>query len=395
MQTLMSWLLVVLALVPAVLVVVFFIEVAASVLLPVRSVFEKGSERRPAIALVIPAHNESVGLLPTLEDIKAQLNPGDRLLVVADNCTDDTAAVARAARVEVVERADQHRRGKGFALDFGLRALDADPPQIVLFVDADSRLSPGALDKLTHRCAATGRPVQARYLFTSPANSAVNHQVAEFAVRVKNWLRPLGLGNLNLPCQLLGTGMAFPWSLVRSAELASGQIVEDLKLGLDLARAGKPPIYCETAVVTSEFPATTAGAETQRRRWEHGHVDLIIAEVPRLIGAAIARRDFRLLAIALDLAVPPLVLLGLLVVATLAATGLAAVVGASATAFAISLGAFGVFALALVMAWMKCGRDVLPPAAFISLVPYVLAKLHLHRRRPGSGSEWIRTDRNK
>jgi cellulose synthase/poly-beta-1,6-N-acetylglucosamine synthase-like glycosyltransferase len=198
-----------------------------------------------------------------------------------------------------------------------------------------------------------------------------------------------------MPCQLLGTGMAFPWSVIRTVELASGQIVEDLKLGLDLARAGKPPIYCETAIVTSEFPATTAGADTQRRRWEHGHVDMIVAQAPSLIRAAFTRRDARLFAMALDLAVPPLVLLGLLVVGTLVVTTMAALLGASATAFAISVVSFVLFVLTLVMAWFRCGRDVLPLAAFAGLAPYILGKLRLHRRRPGAASEWIRTDRNK
>jgi hypothetical protein len=88
------------------------------------------------------------------------------------------------------------------------------------------------------------RPVQSLYLMTAPCESAINHQVAEFAWRLKNQVRPLGLRALGLPCQLMGTGMAFPWDIIRSAELASGFIVEDLKLGLDLADAGHPPVFC-------------------------------------------------------------------------------------------------------------------------------------------------------
>jgi cellulose synthase/poly-beta-1,6-N-acetylglucosamine synthase-like glycosyltransferase len=270
-----------------------------------------------------------------------------------------------------------------------------DAPEVVVFVDADSRLGPSTIDRLADTCAATGRPVQALYLFTAPEQSAVNHQVAEFAIRVKNWIRPRGLANLDLPCQLMGTGMAFPWNVIRTADLASGQIVEDLKLGLDLARAGKSPLFCEEAVVTSEFPATIAGADVQRKRWEHGHVDMVVAEVPRLIGAAIRQRSPRLLAVALDLAVPPLVLLGLLVCVTLTVTGGAAALGASPVALVLSLVSFAMLAVALVLAWLKCGRDVLPPAAFAMLLPYVLRKFRLHRRVPGGPSEWIRTDRKK
>ena len=58
------------------------------------------------VAVIIPAHNESAGIVPTIEDIKPQLKPGDRLIVVADNCTDDTAAVASSAGAEVIPRND-------------------------------------------------------------------------------------------------------------------------------------------------------------------------------------------------------------------------------------------------------------------------------------------------
>src|SRR5437762_2498433 len=78
---------------------------------------------------------------------------GDRVLVVADNCTDATAAVAREHGVDVVDRFDETRRGKGFALDFGLRALDeiSSAPPIVVMLDADCMLAPGALDALARQ----------------------------------------------------------------------------------------------------------------------------------------------------------------------------------------------------------------------------------------------------
>ena len=180
-------------------------------------------------------------------------------------------------------------------------------------VDADCRLADGAIDRLALTCAATGRPVQALYLMTAPENSQINHQAAEFSWRVKNWLRPLGLHALNLPCQLMGTGMAFPWDVIRPADLGSGQIVEDLKLGLDLTLAGHPPVFCPSARVTSEFASSVKGAGSQRQRWEQGHLEMILKTAPRLLTKAVTRRDLDLLAITLDLAVPPLSLLGMLV----------------------------------------------------------------------------------
>jgi cellulose synthase/poly-beta-1,6-N-acetylglucosamine synthase-like glycosyltransferase len=92
---------------------------------------------RPRLAVLMPAHNESAGIVPAIEAVNEQLQPGDRLLVVADNCSDDTARVAAAAGAQVAERTDPQCRGKGYALDFGVRRLEADPPEVVVIIDAD------------------------------------------------------------------------------------------------------------------------------------------------------------------------------------------------------------------------------------------------------------------
>jgi cellulose synthase/poly-beta-1,6-N-acetylglucosamine synthase-like glycosyltransferase len=106
---------------------------------------------RLTCAVLIPAHNEETGIGPTLSSILPQLGAGDRVLVVADNCTDATAAVARASGAEVVERTDATRRGKGYALDFGVRTLEKAPPAVVVIVDADCTLESGSLDRLVRK----------------------------------------------------------------------------------------------------------------------------------------------------------------------------------------------------------------------------------------------------
>ena len=106
------------------------------------------------MAVLIPAHNEGAGIVPTIRDVQGQLGPSDRMLVVADNCTDDTAAIVRAAGVEVTVRADPARRGKGYALEFGVRHLALDPPGVVVIMDADCRLGEFALRHLSNWWAA-------------------------------------------------------------------------------------------------------------------------------------------------------------------------------------------------------------------------------------------------
>jgi cellulose synthase/poly-beta-1,6-N-acetylglucosamine synthase-like glycosyltransferase len=352
---------------------------------------------RKRIAVIVPARNESSSVRPTLDDIKAQLCAGDRLLVVADNCTDDTAAVARWAGAEVLERRDPARIGKGYALDSGLRCLDRDPPEIVVMIDADCRLAGDVIDRLASACAITGRPVQALYLMTTPEGSKINHQVAEFAWRVKNLARPLGLAALALPCQLMGAGMAFPWKVIRAADLASDWITEDIKLGLELTAAGHPPLFCPAAVVTSQFASSKRGAEVQRRRWEHGHILTIFKKVPHSLGVGIALGSVPLLGLALDLLVPPLSLLAMMWTLILTVTGVAMLLGFGYGAFVLSAACLGCFAISLGLAWQRYGRDVVPYASLTSLPGYILAKLGLYQRILSGrmSAHWIGTDRAK
>ena len=232
---------------------------------------------------------------------------------------------------------------------------------------------------------------------TAPDGSPINYQVAEFAWRVKNWLRPLGLSALKLPCQLVGTGMAFPWDVIRSADLANGWIVEDLKLGLDLALAGHPPLFCPSACVRSQFASSVEGAGSQRKRWEQGHIGMILTTAPRLLCIAILRRNWGLLALTLDLAVPPLSLLAMLLIGMFAVAGLAVALGFSSAALTVSTASLLAFMVAAFLSWMKCGRDVLPPGAILSIAPYVLGKLPLYRHILSNRTDarWIRTDRTK
>jgi len=391
-----SFLIATLAFLLAIPTAVFFIEVVAAIALAQQDYpVPPGNRPRQRVAVLLPAHNESTGILPTLADITVQIRAGDRLLVVADNCTDDTAAVAAAAGAEVVDRNEPERKGKGYALAWGLRHLGADPPEIVIIIDADCRVAEGVFDRLAAACAATHRPVQALDLMTAPNGSSINVKVAEFAWRVKNWVRPLGLRALGLPCQLMGTGMALPWDVISSAHLASGSIVEDLKLGLDLTLAGNPPIFCPFPGVSSDFPLTVEGTQRQRLRWEQGHIKAIVTMVPRLIFLAIVRADLNLLALALDAAVPPLSLLAMLVMVMLAVAATATLLGISSAAIFVSSASCVGLISGVFLAWLKYGRDILPRGSILLIFLYACRKIPLYSKILSRNSEWTRTDRGR
>ena len=155
---------------------------------------------------------------------------------------------------EVVERHDPDRRGKGYALDHGVRHLAAAPPAVVIVVDADCAVAPGSVDLLASECMRRRRPVQALYLMRAPPGAGLKQRMAEFAWAVRNQVRPLGWQRLGGPCQLMGTGMAFPWATLATASLASASIVEDMQLGLDLAASGSPPWYLRRCARHQRLP---------------------------------------------------------------------------------------------------------------------------------------------
>jgi hypothetical protein len=349
---------------------------------------------RPSLAVLVPAHNEALGIAATLRALKAQLRPGDAVWVVADNCSDDTAERARTEGVRVIERRHATLRGKGFALAFGVDHLRAAPPEQVVIVDADCLVQPGALDALAACCKHHGAPAQALYLMQSGAAPSLNRRIAEFAWRVKNWVRPRGAARLGLPCQLMGTGMAFPWPLLAQARLANASIVEDMLLGVELAQAGHAPVFCEAARVTSQFPDSAAATASQRTRWEHGHLGLILHHAPGLLGSALRRRDRALLGLALDLAVPPLALLVWLIAGAWAVTALAAWAGVGRGPWYAATGLLAVLAAAVGAAWWRWGRPVLSLMDLLSVPWYVASKMGVYLRFwSNRQKDWVRTDR--
>jgi len=406
-------------------IAVLFIECSAA-LLPGRAELGVKSVPRPKVAVLVPAHNEASGIGATLETILPQLTAQDRLVVIADNCSDETAAVAkrccnsysvlkalpdalvskqessqeqapgeRTLDVIVVERQDDKRRGKGYALDYGLRSIEGDPPDVVVVVDADCIVHEGTIERIAGLAVSVERPIQATYLMEQPANPGPKDSVSALAFMVKNLVRPSGLARLQLPCLLTGTGMAFPWEALASSTLASGNIVEDMQLALDLAIAGQAPVFCQEAKVTGRLPQQQQAAKSQRTRWEHGHLRTLLTQVPRLLSAAVRQWRFDLFAIALDQCVPPLSLLVMLWAAVMGGALVAVALGASWIP-SIVLALEGLLVLiSIVGAWAKFGRDDLPVLTLLAVPFYVLWKIPLYLAfliRPQT--KWIRTERD-
>lgn len=389
---------------------VTLIAIALGLLVPIAvllvectAAFFKGTNKkveveqdRPRVAVLVPAHNEENEIGTTIQTILPQLTNQDQLVVIADNCSDNTAKVAREFGVTVIERQepDRNRRGKGYALDYGLQFIEKEPPEVVVTVDADCIVHQGTITQIATRAIALERPVQSSYIMNQPDNPGLKDQISALAVKVKNLVRPVGLEQMGLPCLLTGSGMAFPWSVIRKISLAGSKTVDDMQSALDLALVGHPPTFCPEAVVTGRLMKEQA-AKSQRTRWEHGHIETLFTEVPKLIKAAIAQNRFDLLAMALDLCIPPLSLLVMLWTVSTAAALIAAWLGASLLP-AVLLGIEGILLFSAVAgAWAKFGRSDLSMLTLLSVPFYIVWKIPLYLAylvKPQT--KWTRTERD-
>jgi hypothetical protein len=269
---------------------------------------------------VVPAHDEELTISDTLEAIAALDHPPDLLetVVVADNCTDRTAVLARDAGATVWTRDEPGRTGKGAALGWALDRVAAERPRVdaVLVIDADCHPSRNLLVAVAARMREGAGAVQASYLVANPERSpATALRYAAFASM--NHARPRGKSALGLSCGLLGTGMAFSPALLERVPWTADGLTEDGEQHLNLVEAGERVVFAPEAAVTSAMPASAAGRETQQLRWERGRVELACRRAPRLLIEGARRGDVRRLHAGFDVMVPPQSLLAAATAATM------------------------------------------------------------------------------
>jgi len=189
--------------------------------------------------------------------------------------------------------------------------------------------------------------------------------------------------------------MAFPWGCIRSAQLATGHIVEDMQLGLELARTGQPTLFCPDALVTSSFPKSEDGIRSQRTRWEHGHLGLILTDAPKLILNSVRRADIATLALALDLLVPPLALLVMLVTFNTVLGAVFAMASGRHAPLISALTALALVAGSVLLAWFRYGRRILSLYTLASAPVYALRKIPIYISFMLSRQlDWVRSKRD-
>jgi 1,2-diacylglycerol 3-beta-glucosyltransferase len=357
--------------------------------------------------IIVPAHNEEVTLPATLAAFK-QLRTGkgnlikpEQIVVIADNCTDSTAEIARSAGVVVYERHDTTNRGKGFALRYVFEKLPLDFPQYNYYAifDADTIVDP---DFINHAVTTLGRGaqvMQGRYDVLKPEETR-RTQLMYVAFVLFNHIRPLGRRVLGFSDGLKGNGMVFRRRVLEKYPWQAYSIVEDIEYGTRLTEAGIRVEYVPEAKLYGQAPTGGKQALSQRMRWEGGRGAQARQDVPKLLKVALKRRSLIPFDRAMDLIIPPLGLLFSVIVFLGIINALVWIVlggtllGILALLWALPLAGILLF----VLAGLLVAR--VPAKAYIALAfaPfYLLWKLWVYfilltRRLP---KEWVRTERAK
>lgn len=296
--------------------------------------------------VLVPAHNESIGIRATLRSLQlASYSPANvRVMVIADNCNDDTAEVARSLGVETWVRDDPHNRGKGQALHWAFSKIDF-PFEMAAVIDADTQIDPdffSAMDSAFAACLRENQPdvvLQGRYLFAE--NSGVDTWFDHFsraskAAEYSFSLRPrttLGLANL-----IQGNGFCISKSALAKVPFDATSVVEDAEYAVTLAMNGIRVLYVDHARVVSRATRRIRDAATQRLRWASGTFALLFHSIPALLRGAVRARAWRLAEMAVMLLFTSRLIL---VYATAVSFALVAFLHSSAafTAFAFLLAA--------------------------------------------------------
>jgi hypothetical protein len=346
------------------------------------------------VAVLIPAHDEAGGVAVAVDGLTAQDHPGHLLdlIVIADNCSDDTAARAAEAGATVWERRAPGAPGKPQALAWAIDRLWRDLPDTdaVVIVDADCVASPELCSVIAREIARGVDAVQVPYE-VSNASESPTAALRAAGFTLKHVIRARGRARLGLSCNLFGTGMGFSAPLLRRVPWPQS-VTEDTELFVRLTRAGYRIGYADGARVISAMPASAEQAAEQQLRWESGNAQLARRELPGLLSQGITRADEQCLGAAAELALPSQTLMGAgaLAVMTFAALTRDRRLAAVATATIVAQGSYVVGGLA------AAGGNELVLRALVHIPAFAAGRLGvLSRVASGRGARsWVRTSRS-
>lgn len=359
------------------------------------------ASRTRRFAFIVPAHNEEKDIERTLQSFSGIEYPRDlvEVVVIADNCTDRTASVARRSGATVLERTDPSRRGKGHALRWGFDILLRDRSDIEAFVviDADSVVVPDYLRILNAYIDGGARVCQTSDL-VSPDVSGWSGRMSRIGFLLYNYVRPLGRAALGSTVGLRGNGMCFLREILTRHPWDAFTRAEDLEYGLNLLLQGVKVTFVPEATVFARMPEEAKHAVSQRARWEGGRMALIRRYTGPLVSRALGKGCGSCVDSLLDLMTPAMVNLTGVCFLMAFVSGVLLLAGVGWMAFfAVAWSLLGLFGIGhlLVGLWIARAEPSLY-RTLLQIPKYALWKISVYLglgNRRGRG-EWVRTSRD-
>jgi cellulose synthase/poly-beta-1,6-N-acetylglucosamine synthase-like glycosyltransferase len=244
-----------------------------------------------SIAVLVPAHDEEKDIERCVRSLL--VSDAGRyqraVVVIADNCRDRTAELAREAGARVIERFDEKLRGKGAAIQYAIHQLEGEAYQAYLIVDADSVVSQNFVRAMGDEFASGKEAIQCVYLVLN-TRASPRIGLMNLALLSMNVLRPAGREILGISVGIMGNGFGLTRNLLEEIPYTANSITEDLEYHLQLIESGRRVRFISTTRVLADFPASKEGAETQRARWEGGRFMLQRKFFPRLMRQILSGR---------------------------------------------------------------------------------------------------------
>ena len=385
-----------------VLLVIVAVPVGYLLVLAVASAFPSRAtevSRRPThrFIIAIPAHNEASVIAATVSRLGALDFPSDlyQVHVVADHCSDGTAALARESGAIAHERDDGPRTGKGAALSWLFaRVLSDHTCDALVIFDGDTRVAPDFLRLMDVRLAAGARVIQGQHVISNPGRGWFPALTWAMFL-VDNRFSNLGRTKLGLSAKNMGDSICFRADVLRQIGWGEG-LTEDYQLRQRLLLEGIKIAYEPAAIGRGEGAVSWDQAQAQRARWLRGTRDASEQFGRRLLRLGVQRRDPALLDGALQAYFPSYSTLSVIAAFFLVAQLLANEVGATITPSVI-LGWAAVTATLFVYPLLGLVLERAPLKAYpiiLSGPVYIVWRtwLAVRSRQPGRVVAWVRTD---
>ena len=249
-------------------------------------------------AVIVAAHNESAVIGQLIDNLQQLDYPKELydIFVVADNCSDDTASIARDKGAIVCERTDDTQKGKGFALEWMFKELFAMERQYdaVVVFDADNLVHPRFLLEMNNRLCKGDKVIQGYLDAKNPYDTWVSGTFA-IAFWVIDHIWHLAKTNIGLSSVLGGTGMCITTDVLKRHGWGATCLTEDMEFTMKSLVEGIKTTWAHDAIVYDEKPLTFKQSWNQRKRWAQGQFDVAHRFIPRMIKEGIRQRDIRIL----------------------------------------------------------------------------------------------------